>query len=385
MRPRTRLHSDIAFKKRLTRLSVRAREKTKRLQDMGEILEAAFNALQEGILVIDQEMNVMVLNRYMRDLFGIGENYRGRKCYEVIQGSLIPCRGTSCRRVMLKGEGEEEELVIIMEGEKRIFEVRTYPWKVREGALRGVIRTFTDVTHRRALEELQILAGIAKYMAHTVRNAIVPIGGYVRLISRECSNERTARYFAMVEDALGDLEEAVDEYTDFIRVKGEGVCESLDLVEVILQLPELLESEEANKIGLSKYKGCMPLDFQLSPGTFLTLGNRELFIKGLLYFVKGGLQVCREFRTPGGRFLIHSHVEDGTLVLMGRLEGIEVPESILLTMFQPWAHATQEPAFHHWSVAIFNEVVRKHGGRLMVRREGGSTLFHASFSKENIP
>jgi len=377
------LPKDVASR-HLAQLRLRAREKSRRLRDMGEILEAAFDALQEGILIIDQEMNVMILNRYMRELFNIQEDYRGRKCYQVIQGSLIPCRGTSCKRVMLKGEGEEEELVLIMDGEKRIFEVRTYPWRLREGAVRGVIRTFTDVTHRRAIEELQILAGISKYMAHTVRNAIVPLGGYVKLISRECSNEKTAKYFRIVEEALEELEEAVDEYTDFIRVKSEGVGEALDLMEVILQLPSLLEGEEARKIGLPRYLGRIPLEFQITPGSFVTLGNRDLFVHGLLYMVKGGLQVCREFCSLEGRFDIRAEVKGETLTLLGRLTGVEVPESIMVTMFQPWGQASKEPAFHRWSVAIFNEVVRKHGGKLVVKREDGSTLFYASFSKENV-
>ena len=386
MKPKTSQHSDsqgIAAR-HLARLRLRAREKSKRLKDMGEILAAAFDALQEGILIIDGEMNVMVLNRYMRDLFKIREDYQGRKCYQVIQDSVIPCRGTSCRRVMLKGEGEEEELVLIIDGEKRTFEVRTYPWRVREGAVRGVIRTFTDVTHKRAIEELQILAGISKYMAHTVRNAIVPIGGYIKIISKECSSGKTVSYFRIVEEALGDLEEAVDEYTDFIRVKGESVCESLDLMEVILELPGLLEGDEAKRIGLPKYLGSAPLSFNLHPGSFVTLGSRELFTRGLLYMVKGGLQVCREFCQGEGSLEIEATVENNTLILVGRLRGVEIPESLLITMFQPWSHARVEPAFHHWSVAILNEVVKKHGGRLVVRREEGLTLFHAGFSKEGV-
>ncbi|HDD52803.1 MAG TPA: hypothetical protein ENF32_01875 [Thermosulfidibacter takaii] len=387
MKIRTGRHSEVLgiASRSLTRLRVRAREKSRRLQELGETLEAAFDALREGILIIDQEMNVMVLNRYMRELFRIREDYQGKKCYQVIQGSVIPCRGSSCRRVMLKGEGEEEELVLIIDDEKRIFEVRTYPWSVREGAVRGVIRTFTDVTHRRAVEELQILAGVSKYMAHTVRNAIVPLGGYVRLIAKECGGEKTAPYFRIVERALEDLEDAVDEYTDFIKVKGDRVYESLDLMEVIQSLPELVKGEEAKKIGLNRYMDGVPLFFFIRPGSFIALGNRDLFTKGLLYMVKGGFQVCREFCGDDGSFEIEAEAGLGTLVLLGRLRGIEVPESLLVTMFQPWSHARQEPSFHHWSVAIFNEVVKKHGGKLVVRREEGSTIFHASFSQEGFP
>lgn len=386
MKVRIGRHNEVlgVSSRNLTKLRVRAREKSRKLQDLGEILEAAFDALREGILIIDQEMNVMVLNKYMRELFRIREDYRGKKCYQVIQGSVIPCRGSSCRRAMLKGEGGEEELVLIIDGEKRTFEVRTYPWSVRDGTVKGVIRTFTDVTHRRAVEELRILAGVSKYMAHTVRNAMVPVGGYIRIIARECENEKTAPYFRIVERALEDLEEAVDEYTDFIKVKGEGACETLDLMEVIQSLPELIKGEEAKKIGLHRYMNGVPLTFHIRPGSFVVLGNRDLFVKGLLYMVKGGLQVSHEFCENGGSFEIEAEVRPGALVLQGRLRGVEIPESLLVTMFQPWTHARQEPSFHHWSVAIFNEVVKKHGGRLVVRREEGLTLFHASFSQEGI-
>ncbi|RLD98873.1 MAG: hypothetical protein DRI92_03225, partial [Aquificota bacterium] len=142
--------------------------------------------------------------------------------------------------------------------------------------------------------------------------------------------------------------------------KGDRVYESLDLMEVIQSLPELVKGEEAKKIGLNRYMDGVPLFFFIRPGSFIALGNRDLFTKGLLYMVKGGFQVCREFCGDDGSFEIEAEAGLGTLVLLGRLRGIEVPESLLVTMFQPWSHARQEPSFHHWSVAIFNEVVKKH-------------------------
>ncbi len=370
--------------KSLAKLRVRAREKDRRLKELGAILGAAFDALYEGILVIDDEMNILVLNRYMRELFRIPGEYEGKKCYEVIQGSLIPCRGISCKRVMFKGEGEEEELVLLIGGEKRVFEVRTYPWGLDRGT-RGVIRTFTDITHRRAVEELKVLEGVSRYMAHTVRNAVMPLGGYLRIISKECMDEEGNPYFRMMEEALENLEEAVDEYTDFIRVKGEHVYESLDLMEVIRILPDLVWSEEAKKLNLSRYLGSLGISFHVVPSTFVVKGNKTLFTKGLLYMVKGAHQTCRDFCPLKGDLGIEAQVKDGVMELVAKLRGVEVPEGVLVTMFQPWAHAQQEPAFHHWSVAVFHEVVKKHGGRLVVRREEGSTLFHASFSKEDIP
>lgn len=370
-------------KKSLAKLRVRTREKDRRLRELGEILGAAFDALREGIMVIDNEMNILVLNRYMRELFRIPNEYEGKKCYEVIQGSLIPCRGVSCKRVMFKGEGEEEELVLLIDGEKRVFEVRTYPWSLEKGA-RGVIRTFSDITHRRAVEELKVLKGVSRYMAHTVRNAVMPLGGYLRIISKECGG-RDNLYFRMIEETLKNLEEAVDEYTDFIKAKGEHVYETLDLMEVIRLLPDLIRSEEAKCINLPRYLGHLEISFKLVPSPFVVKGNRTLFTKGLLYMVKGAHQICREFCSIKGDLGIEAQVKNGVLELGAKLRGVEVPEGILVTMFQPWAHAQQEPAFHHWSLAIFHEVVEKHGGRVVVKREDGSTLLHSSFSEKDLP
>jgi nitrogen fixation/metabolism regulation signal transduction histidine kinase len=370
--------------KSLAKLRIRAREKDRRLRELWEVLGAAFDALHEGVLVIDDEMNILVLNRYMREIFKIPGEYEGKKCYEVIQGSPIPCRGVSCKRVMFKGEGEEEELVFLIGGEKRAFEVRTYPWGFERGT-RGVIRTFRDITHRRALGELKVLKGVSRYMAHTVRNTVMPLGGYLKIIAKECIDEEDNPYFRRMEEALENLEEAVDEYTDFIKVKGENVYETMDLMEVVQLLPDLIWSEEARNINLPRYLGSLEISFHMVPSSFVVKGNKTLFTKGLLYMVKGAHQTCREFCPLKGDLSIETQVKGGILELVAKLRGVEVPEGVLVTMFQPWAHAQQEPAFHHWSVAIFHEVVEKHGGRLVVRREEGSTLFHASFSKEDLP
>ena len=371
------------YKKSLAKLRVRTREKDRRLKELGEVLGAAFDALHEGIMVIDDEMNILVLNRYMRELFRIPNEYEGKKCYEVIQGSLIPCRGVSCRRVMFKGEWEEEELVLLIDGDKRVFEVRTYPWRLERG-VRGVIRTFTDITHRRAVEELEVLKGVSRYMAHTVRNAVMPLGGYLRIIAKKCDCEEGNPYFRIMEETLRNLEEAVDEYTDFIKAKVEQVYEPLDLMEVIRLLPELIWSEEAKSINLPRYLGHLEISFRIVPSSFVVRGNRALFTKGLLYMVKGAHQTFKEFCSLKGDLEIEAQVKDGVLELVARLRGVEVPEGVLVTMVQPWAYAQQEPAFHHWSLAIFHEAVEKHGGRLVVRREDGSTSFHASFSKKDL-
>jgi len=370
--------------KSLAKLRARAREKGKKLQELAQILGASFDALNEGILVIDYNMNIIILNRYMRDLFKIEDNYEGKKCYEVIQGSLIPCRGTSCRRVMFKKAGEEEELVLIMDGRKRIFEVRTYPWDLPDAEIKGVIRTFTDITNRRAVEESQILAGVSKYMAHTVRNALMPLGGYLKIITKECADEETRSYFTIVEDALKSLDEAVDEYVDFVRVRGQVLYGSVDLMKLIQLLPDLVSGDEAKDIGLSRYMEQADIRFHIVPGSFRIWGNEQLLIKGLLYMVKGCLQTCRDFCAGRGSLNIEAEVKGESLELIGELQGAEVPEVVLVTMFQPWSYAHQEPSFQHWSVAILNEVVLKHGGKLVVKRELGSTVFHVSFFRDGL-
>ncbi len=369
--------------KSLARLRARTREKGQKLKALGEVLEAAFDALHEGILVIDGEMNVLVLNGYMRDLLGIAGEYEGKKCYQVIQGSLIPCRGVSCRRVMLTGKGEEEELVLLVGGEKRVFEVKTYPWSLETGT-RGVIRTFSDITHRRAIEELKVLEGVSRYMAHTVRNAVMPLGGYLRIVAKECLGGKGNPYVRMMQDSLMDLEEAVNEYTDFIRAKGEHVYEPVDLMEVIQLLPGLVKGDECKKVGLERYLGALELSFRIVPASFVTKGSKPLFKEGLLYMVKGAHQACSDFCPVSGSLSIEAEVKGATLELVAHLRGVEVPEGVLVTMFQPWAPTTEEPAFHHWSIAIFNEVVRRHGGHLVVRREEGSTFFQASFAKKYV-
>jgi len=160
--------------KRHERYRFRVEQRTEELSRAKRVFETTLEALPSGILVIDHEMNVFLMNNALRSMFGVKEErVTGRKCYSVMLNSSFPCKGVSCRRVIQNETPITEELVIFVEGDKRLFEVRTLPWR-SEGS-HGVVRTFTDVTLVRMANQYRILAGISSYMAHTVRNALMPM------------------------------------------------------------------------------------------------------------------------------------------------------------------------------------------------------------------
>jgi hypothetical protein len=50
-----------------------------------------FNSLNEAVYIVDSQTHeLLFMNKTFKDWFQVGE-YRGRKCYDLIQGRSAPC------------------------------------------------------------------------------------------------------------------------------------------------------------------------------------------------------------------------------------------------------------------------------------------------------
>lgn len=68
-----------------------------------KFLKAVFNAIQDGISVLDTEMNVIMIDHAMEKWYG---NVVGKKCYEAYQNRREPCEDCPTIEAMKSGEME---------------------------------------------------------------------------------------------------------------------------------------------------------------------------------------------------------------------------------------------------------------------------------------
>ncbi|MEA3241691.1 MAG: PAS domain S-box protein, partial [Pseudomonadota bacterium] len=138
------IHQDITERKKAEE-SLRSSEKF--LQDM-------FDAIQDGISVLDTDLNVISTNRWMEKTHANQMPLAGKKCYQVYQQRQSPCPWCPALPSIETGETHSEIVPYPSEDNPTGWiELFTFPIKDEKGHVTGVIEYVKDITERKRAEQ----------------------------------------------------------------------------------------------------------------------------------------------------------------------------------------------------------------------------------------
>ena len=124
-------------------------------------LDQIFNSATGGMCVIDNDFNVIRINKSYSTLSGISRDKAvGKKCFEVSHNNL--CHTPNCPLMRIINGEEHVECEVEKERTDGIGITRILtatPFRGLNGELTGIIEDFTDVTKRKRVEELARNAG----------------------------------------------------------------------------------------------------------------------------------------------------------------------------------------------------------------------------------
>ena len=359
-----------------------AEKKTRELEQARRILEQTFNALEVGILVLDKDMRIVMLNESLKRLFEVEEkNVEGKHCWQVLQKREAPCSGEKCLRVLRGADKLEEELIFLRGGRKRIYMVRTYPWTV-DGKILGIIRTFVDITDRRLAEEYGILSGVSMYMAHVVKNSITPIGGLVNRIMNICNSEDVIRISKYIFSSVMKLERSVFEYESYVKIKRKPPYEIFNASEVLKEIEDFISTGKfVEKFYLQDLKEDFDIEFSIDYRSAPVLGNRSMFFEAFLHLLATLISYGVESEGKRVKMQVFSRVEDSFFLQVKY--NYAISERILEFAFEPWK-TEKGVGFDRWGIAIFKEMSNFHGAKMAFKDGGSSVVFESELSSFSI-
>lgn len=185
--------------------------------------EATFDAIADGISILDRESTIVRANPAMARLLGIPLSALvGQKCYQVLRcgeerPSWCPQRQTLEKGTAQTVEVDEPEL-------GGTFLVSTYPLPDVDGQIAGCVHVMKDITERKRAQEqllqsekLAALGRLAASLAHEINNPLQALSSGLRLLNRPTlDEEKRKQYLAIagreVERLIGIAERMVGFY-----------------------------------------------------------------------------------------------------------------------------------------------------------------------------
>lgn len=184
----------------------RQKRAEERLRNEERFLEAMFDAIQDGICVLDTELHVLRVNETMKRWYAGKHPLEGKKCYEVFRDRTEVCKPCPTMRAMASGKIEVSEIPHLREdGEKVAVEVFSYPMRDESGRLSGVVEYVRDITERKraAREREKLIADL-----QTALSEVKTLRGFLPICA-SCKKIRDDQgYWTRIESYLQEHSEA---------------------------------------------------------------------------------------------------------------------------------------------------------------------------------
>jgi PAS domain S-box-containing protein len=114
--------------------------------------ELTFDAVSDGIMILDIDHVVTRTNRAMAEAIGMSkEEVIGKRCYELVHGT--DCPPATCPHAKLLKDSREHQIEVMEERLGGIFDVRVAPIFDKDGRVIGSVHSTRDITRRKQAEE----------------------------------------------------------------------------------------------------------------------------------------------------------------------------------------------------------------------------------------
>jgi PAS domain S-box-containing protein len=360
------------------------------LRHSEEFLTAMFNSIQDGLSVLDSDLNILRVNPAM-EKYGYPQPMVGRKCYEVYHSRNVPCEVCPALETLLTGK--VCRIIKHPSTSSDIFvEIQTFPLINRtSGQVEGVIEYVRDITEtKRAQEErlrlsnLESLATLAGGIAHDFNNILTAILGNIGLAGLELDDtNRSRERLSAAENACLQAQNLAKQLLTF--AKGGAPVKQLVAVEKLItesasftcrgsrvrsafSFPDNLWPVEADPGQISQvFQNLLINAIQAMPtGGTIKIQGENLVVKA------GG-----DLPLDPGRYLKIS-VED---------QGVGLPADYLPKIFDPYFTTKQKGSGLGLSTAY--SIVKNHRGYIAVKSKLGAgaafQVFLPASDKKMVP
>ncbi len=335
-------------------------------------LDAILRGMGEGLLVIDAEGTVTLVNPAFRTLFSLPADVAGAPLMQITRH---PALHETFRTVVTDRAEQWHEITLAGEEEKTIL-THWVPL-LGQGALHGVVAVFHDISALKRLERIR--KDFVANVSHELRTPVTVIKGYTETLQKNgigTAPETVERFLAVIHTHADRLANLIGDLLTLSELESAGYTLTLHpvaLPEVVATARMLLEQKAAEK------------EITINPGRLS--GLKVLADVGRLEQVLVNLLDNAVKYTPSG----------GTIDLLARETGDEVeiavrdsgqgiPPQDLPRLFEPFyrvdsARSRQEGGTG-LGLAIVKHIVQLHGGTVRVESiPGKETTFFFTLRK----
>ncbi len=332
------------------------------------LLETIFDAIQEGLVVLNADGRVTYLNRAAAEMMGLSEQETAGQPFS----QLI--RTHDWQKIMRFDPNEWDRLVRqeveVFYPRHRILTLTGVPLNMVEKRARGVLLMLRDITRDREQEanlleneRINAVRLLAAGVAHEIGNPLNALNIHLQLLERETaalpessSRRNIQELVSVAREEVRRLDAILTQFLNAVR-PSKPRLEPLRLEDTIQETLALLQPEIENR-GVN-------VRIEL-PGAIPAIrGDRDQLKQAFFNVIKNALDVL----TTAGQIDITLATDDSQVSVTIRDNGPGIQPEVMGRIFEPYF--TTKSAGHGLGLMIVQRIVQDHGGRIEVSSDPG--------------
>ncbi len=356
----------------LDEMATQLQTKIAELTNERDRLEVILKGMAEGVMVVDKDNHITLVNDVLKDFLGERVSFEGRTPLEVLRNNEFH---EGVQRVLQGAPRFTMELFVSAPTE-RVLEVNIVG--IRSGdRVQGAIAVFHDMTKLKRLERIR--RDFAANVSHELRTPLTSIKGYAETLldGSTATDETTRRFVEIILKHANRLSSIVNDLLSLSKIESREETipkKEIDLREVIdtsIQLVQRLAAEREVEVMVE------PL-----PARTTIMADRDLLGQAVVNLLDNAIKY-----TPSkGKVTVSLENLEKEIQLHISDTGIGIPEGDLDRIFERFYRVdkdrSRELGGTGLGLSIVKHIILTHGGRIWVESEPGrGSTFHFSLPR----
>jgi len=308
-------------------------------------LETILTQTEDGVIVVDPENRLLLINRTAAEAFEASDPQLGRSLVETLDHPQI------LALVRAPGRAPRREEIELKDG--RVVNAQRTPI---EGVGQAVV--MQDITHLKELDRIK--SEFVTTVSHDLRSPLTAILGYVDLIGRTGEvSEQQREFIQRVRTSVEHITALISDLLDLGRIEA-----GLDSARETTPLPSLARYAVETLRGAAEHRK-LTLETDLPEDLPMVTGDPIR----LRQMIANLLENAIKYTPPGGRVRIEALAEADQVILRIVDNGPGIPPAEQPYLFDKFFRASNVPedvAGTGLGLSIVKSIVDSHDGRIWV-------------------
>ena len=321
---------------RLNKQQVQLESASRALRQARLETDEILRQVSSGLLTIDTDGRIIYFNRAAESILGYYENdIRGLPCRDVFSERMPELAERLMEGLLYEVELPRREIVVVGRNHHQLpVGISTSLMIDAEGATKGLVAIFSDLTEAKALEEkmrssdrLAAVGELSASIAHEIRNPLASISGSVEVLRRELQVEgENGRLMDLIVKESHRLGNILTQFLTYSRIT-QPVCTKVELCHVVNDSLQMLKHH-------SSFGHQLSLTFDTDSPAVYVLGHEDSVKQMLINLLVNGaeaignrpgrLVVRLDTRTQRGKADL-SVIDDGPGISQSQINQIFEP------------------------------------------------------------